>query len=426
MDIVTASEHPSADNVLLAPLYKKFESRHGKRKAETLTLFARRFFASSSHSELARLPLKHVADEVMQAWDFIQVHEGTAPRIGFSHPEGSGGHKDISDHGTVIHILVDDMPFLVDSVSQELTGRGIAINAVYNAVYHTERSATGALQKLAAAKTDTNRAEALLCFHTSWLSEEEIAALHKSLEDILQHVALAVQDYAPMARHALEVREKLLAAPVPFSDEELKESCEFIAWLVDNHFTFLGYEQYRISDTAKGKLMTLDEQSLLGISRLKTSLKTRVMLKDVIEGAGALILQKQLCSFAKSSSRSKIHRPGYYDYVLIKEFDAAGEVRVEHRFLGLYTSTVYFQRAAEIPLVRKKVKWVLEHSGFSPNGHSIKGLNQVINILPRDELFQITTEQLFNTAMQINQIHERRRVRLFIRRDAYGNFFSCL
>ena len=76
--------------------------------------------------------------------------------------------------------------------------------------------------------------------------------------------------------------------------------------------------------------------------------------------------------------------------------------------------------------MRKKVKWVLDHSGFSPNGHSIKGLNQVINVLPRDELFQITTEQLFSTAMQINQIHERRQVRLFVRRDAYGNFFSCL
>ena len=424
MDNLTALNHPSADSVLLAPLYKKFESKHGKRKAETLTLFARRFFASSSHTEVARLPLSQIHDEVLHAWQFVQTRRDDEPRIQFSQPRSD--RHGLTEHGTIIHILLNDMPFLVDSISQELTGRGIAINAVYNAVFHVHRDDSGDLIKLAQTRTDDNITEALLCFHTGWMSQDEIDSLQVSLRDILKHVRLAVQDYAPMAKLALKIREKLQSEPVPVSDEELKESCEFIDWLVDNHFTFLGYERYSITDTPQGKLLTLDTGSLLGISQLKTSLKRRVLLDDVIEGAGALIMQKQICSFAKSSNRSKIHRPGYYDYVLIKEFDAAGEVRVEHRFLGLYTSTVYFQRAAEIPLVRKKVKWVLDHSGFSPNGHSIKGLNQVINVLPRDELFQITTEQLFSTAMQINQIHERRQVRLFVRRDAYGNFFSCL
>ncbi len=143
-------------------------------------------------------------------------------------------------------------------------------------------------------------------------------------------------------------------------------------------------------------------------------------------GTGKIILKKRICEFAKSATRSKVHRPAYQDYVLIKEFDTNGEVEKEHRFIGLYTSTVYFRAALEIPLVRNKVKRVLSHSGFAPNGHSMKDLLQVINVLPRDELFQISHKQLASTAMEIARIQETRTSKLFIRKDSYSKFFSCL
>ncbi len=427
LGITTAvsSQKLLVDNLLLAPLFTKIEAKHGKRKSRYLILFARRLFASSSPAELAKLPPGQLYKEVLAAWRFMRVRKRLTPMIQFTH------NTEGLINGTVIHILLDDMPFLVDSISHELTHRSISIDAVYNAVCYLQRDGIkspkiGKLTSLLAEKQIGSHGEALLCFHVGRLSNEECDALQTACLSVLHHVKSAVQDFAAMCAKALAVKQTLQTSDVPVSKDELEESCEFIDWLVDHHFTFLGYEQYRIVDSKQGKKLNLQKNSLLGISKLKLGLKTSVLLESIPGGAGELILTPQLCSFAKSPQRSKVHRPGYCDYVLIKEFDSAGDVRIEHRFLGLYTSAVYFQSASEIPLLRKKVSQVLARSGFSANGHSIKGLFQVINVFPREELFQISAEQLFSTAMQITHIHERRKVRLFVRRDSYGKLFSCL
>ncbi|MBT8148261.1 MAG: NAD-glutamate dehydrogenase, partial [Gammaproteobacteria bacterium] len=432
MTKVAKPDNPFADKVLLAPLYRLIEERHNKSQVASLIPFAKKLFASSSQTELASLSVEKVYGRVLRAWEFVQHRASRSPKVAFY--SNDDACEEILEQGTTILILVNNMPFLVDSVSQELTGKGIGINAIFNAVIHCERNAfrkgaresRGKLIRLSPTETSSNFAEALIIVHTSWLSEAQCAELRKSILDVLKCVAIAVSDYPAMCARVLNVRQQLLIAEMPVSDDERQESCEFIEWLVDNNFTFLGYERFNITGAGKSKEVNLDTESILGISRLKTTLRKSVSIKDEPGGAGELILRPQICDFAKSSARSKVHRPGHYDYVLIKELDSRGNVKVEHRILGLYTSSVYFQSVSEIPLVRKKVRHVLDRSGFSPNGHSIKGLFQVINVLPRDELFQINSDQLFHTAMRITQIQERRHVRLFVRKDSYGKFFSCL
>ena len=131
-----------------------------------------------------------------------------------------------------------------------------------------------------------------------------------------------------------------MAKNLPVTNDEIKESSEFLSWLVDNHFTFLGYEEYKLKRPKSGPLIELQKGSLLGISKYKSGLKARATLKSLPKGTGDLILKKTICSFAKSATRSKVHRPAYYDYVIVKEFDEKGNVSVEHRFVGLYTSSV--------------------------------------------------------------------------------------
>lgn len=418
----------AAERVLLSPLLKKIRARFGKRKAETVSIFAQRYFASASHAELAQQPINHIFNEVIAAFSFYQARVASGPQIRLSVAAGHSGAS--GNLHSVIHVLVDDMPFLVDSLSLELNNRNIGIDAVFNAVLYAERQRggkrRGQLNRLYPVMREGSSAEAMICFHINWIAPEESAALESALRNVLQHVQATVADFAPMCARALALRDLVARARSPVSPDEQQEASEFITWLVDNHFTFLGYERYTLSRRNGQTWLNLDRRSLLGVSRLKQGLRDRVRLEDDIEGPGELILRRQVCSFAKSSTRSLVHRPGYCDYVLIKEFDARDRVVVEHRFLGLYTSAVYFQPASEIPLIRKKVRHVLDHSGFSPNGHSIKSLYQVINVLPRDELFQLTTEQLFDTALQITRIQERRRLRLFVRRDSYGRYFSAL
>jgi len=425
------STHPSLDNVLLLPLLKQINQAYGKKEAETLKLFAKQYFASTANTELAKYTEDELFVSMADAWRFMQQRSSTLPKIEFVYRKLDKDAK--RQTGTSVYMLLDDMPFLVDSVRQSLNRAGVIIRSINNAVFHVERvsgnrKSKGHLKNIAVTRHEGYQPEALSCINCAHISESQARAVEKALRDTLKHVAVAVKDFVPISNRARDIRESLLANPklAPVSKDELKDSCDFIAWLMDNHFTFLGYEEYRIKHLKQGVVMELQKDSLMGVSRLKRDLKTKVNLKTLPSGTANLILKKQICNFAKSTNLSKVHRPAHYDYVLLKEFDSKGNVVKEHRFVGLYTSSVYYRAALEIPLVRKKVNAVLEQSGFAPNGHSIKDLLQVINVLPRDELFMISKDQLFTTALEITRIQQSQTSRLFIRKDSYGKFFSCL
>lgn len=425
------STHSSLDNVLLSPLLKQITKAYGKKEADTLKLFAKQYFASTANSELAKYTEDELFASMADAWRFMQLRNSSTPKIEFVHRKLDKDAK--RQTGTSVYILLDDMPFLVDSVRQSLNRAGVVIRSINNAVFHVERGAVnrkskGSLNDIAISRREGYQPEALSCINCAHISESQAKAVERALRDTLKHVEVAVKDFVPMCNRARDIRESLLANAqlAPVSKNELKDSCDFIAWLVDNHFTFLGYEEYRIKHLKQGVVMELQKNSLMGVSRLKRDLKAKVNLDTLPPGTANLILKKQICNFAKSTNLSKVHRPAHYDYVLLKEFDNKGNVVKEHRFVGLYTSSVYYRAALEIPLVRKKVNAVLDQSGFAPNGHSIKDLLQVINVFPRDELFMISTNQLLATALEITRIQQTQTSRLFIRKDSYGKFFSCL
>lgn len=430
------------EHILLSPVNHKIDSAYRGKKAHALKLFARQFFASTSESDLRNISADAMYQQLLEAWEFISERQRNSPKIEFVQQKVEQDAE--LKPGTSIYLLLDDMPFIVDSVRQGLNRAGVIIKRVNNAVIFAKRKSpaataakktarktgavTGVLQDLAIGEQAGYQAEAVCRINCQPLDAARCKEIEDEIEDILKHVAAAVNDYPAMCKRALAIRDSLRSksAQIPVSSDELEESLEFIDWLVDNHFTFLGYEEYRIRKSGKDRVMELQKDSILGVSRFKTSLKARASFSSLPPGTGDLILKKKVCGFAKSANRSKVHRPGYQDYVLLKEFDKNGEVAIEHRFIGLYTSAVYYREALEIPIVRKKVSRVLAHSGFATNGHSIKDLLQVINVFPRDELFQISYKQLASTAIEITKIQEARTIKLFIRRDSYGKFFSCL
>ncbi|MEX0962570.1 MAG: NAD-glutamate dehydrogenase [Pseudohongiellaceae bacterium] len=397
-------------------------------------LFVTHYFASTSRSDLTDRGDDSVYENLRQAWAFYQLRSSVAPKIEIIHSDFS---DKASRGGTRILILQNDMPFLVDSIRQALMRCSVIVKYINNAVLHSEREkfaksvgskASGKLRKIQESAAGDAVTEALICFDCVRIDGAQSKAVENEVRDTLKNVAVAVKDYPAMHRAMEGVRKVLLdnADTVPSSKINLQESLKFIAWLLDDHFTFLGYEKYCINYSARSPFIELEEKSVLGVSRFKKDIKPKVKLADLPKGARELIIKKKICSFAKSGTRSKVHRPAYCDYVLLKEFDSNGEVSVEHRFLGLYTSSVYLQDVLDIPLIRQKVKSVLKRSGFTRNGHNIKELLQVINVYPRDELFQVTRMRLLHTATEITRFQDLRHSRLFIRRDSYGKFFSCL
>lgn len=418
----------------LMQMSQRLSKEFGKTNKGDLDIFVTHYFASTSRADLSTRGDDSMYDNLRQAWAFYQQRSSDAPKIQFLHLETSGESQRSS---TRILVLQKDTPFIVDSLRQALMRSGVILKYVNNAVLHSERrdqakdknsKSAGKLLNLHADPEQGSTAEALVCLDCARLTAEQSRAVEKEIRATLKSVAIAVNDYPAMCKCMAAVRDSLQASAetVPVSKTNLRESLEFITWLLDDHFTFLGYEKFTIDRGSRSAVIELQKNSLLGVSRYKKNINPKVKLADLSTGAGNLILKKKIVNFAKSGTRSKVHRPAYYDYVLLKEFDEEGEVVVEHRFLGLYTSSVYFQEVTDIPLIRQKVHAILRQSGFSKNGHNIKDLLQVINVFPRDELFQISRSQLLHTSTEIMRMQDLRDSRLFVRRDLYGKFFSCL
>ena len=331
----------------------------------------------------------------------------------------------------IIEIVTDDMPFLVDSVTQELARTDVAIHLVVHPQFVVRRDLHGQLLTVfgtldsADAPTDA--------VVESWMHLEVFGppdqngqeSLRRDIVRVLQDVRDAVEDWPKMRAYALRAADEMYTEPpmaVPAA--EAGEVVEFLRWLADDHFTFLGYREYRLIDDDGVEALAAVSGTGLGILRAD-KLRPRP-LADLPQEVRARVRDPQLLLITKANSRSTVHRGVYLDYIGIKTFDKSGVVIGERRFLGLFTSVAYTQSVWRIPLLRSKSSAVLELSGFTPRSHSGKDLIQIIEDHPRDEMFQISVPELYETAMGVLYLQERRRLRLFMRRDVYGRFVSCL
>lgn len=387
--------------------------------------FAEQFFGIVALSELTERRMSDLVGSTLASWRLLERFDPTAPEVHVFNPDYEK-HGWQSTH-SVVEVLHPDMPFLVDSVRMELTRRGYSIHTLQNSVLQVRRDAEGGLLELLAKgdTTEDSLPESLIfieidrCANAAALRE-----LEQSLLGVLADVRLIVNDFPAMKSKAVEVHAWLGQLP-PTVDSQLAEITDFIRWLADDHFTFLGYEEFSVAQYAEGGRIVYDEASLLGVSRnLRTGLCEADQL--IMPQALAYLSEPLLLSFAKAATPSRVHRPAYPDYVSIRVMDDQGRVAKECRFLGLFTSSVYTQSVRQIPYIRSKVAEVVRRSGFVDSAHLGKELVQVLEVLPRDELFQMPLDELFDTAIAIVQIQERNKLRLFLRTDPYGRFCYCL
>jgi glutamate dehydrogenase len=255
--------------------------------------------------------------------------------------------------------------------------------------------------------------------------EDELDEMDTHLHRVLNEVRAAVEDWQSMRARALEIARSLEQEN---TNPDAPEVRAFLEWLADDHFTFLGYRDYELGHSDNGEL-TLDtvSNSGLGILRQPGAKQTSTGFHRLPPGVRALALEPYLLTLTKANSRSTIHRAAYLDYVGIKRFDpATGKPIGERRFLGLYTTAAYRQPPKEVPILRRKVEAILEKADFPPDSHNEKALIEILDTHPRDELFQTPTGELFEIVMGILHLGERQRLRLFVRRDTFGRFVSCL
>jgi glutamate dehydrogenase len=328
---------------------------------------------------------------------------------------------------TKLEIVTDDMPFLVDTVTALLASRGLSVHLLVHPLVVVRREPLGALVEVHAdVEPDDAIAgdlvESWMLLHVDRVRDAAGRdALLRELKRVLTDVREAVEDWPKMRARALALADELARADLPVPDRDITDSVELLRWLVDDHFTFLGYREYRLADGER-----IEAVLGTGLGILRSDQTQPRLLSTLSPEAQAQLTEQRLLIITKANSRSTVHRSAYLDYVGFKVFDEHGTVVGEKRFLGLFSSAAYQGSVRELPVVRRKVAAVLERSGLSPRSHSGRDLVAVLEDYPRDELFQIKTDNLYDTVMGVLRMAGRRQLRLFLRKDAYGRFISCL
>ena len=327
----------------------------------------------------------------------------------------------------VLEIVTADKPYVVDSVMGEINAQGVAVLAMFHPLVTLERDEAGARNAMGAPN-----AESMMQVHLEPLDDEARERLLTDVQTVLNDVEVAVADFSEMRARMDYAIEELKTAPSAASSEEIDEALAFLRWMRDDNFAFLGCRVYEYPVASDGAF-TRDEPSIVhGSGRGVLRDETRSVLR---RGSEPAIVTPEVQEFlrepsplivAKSNMRSRVHRRVYMDYVGVKRYRADGAVVGETRFVGLFTASAYHAPVTDVPLVRRKVRQVLERAQKPHASHSYKHLRAILETYPRDELFQSDVAELLEISLGILHLHDRPRPKLFIRRDRFDRFLSAL
>ncbi|WP_100639480.1 NAD-glutamate dehydrogenase [Marinobacter salexigens] len=409
-------------------LTEEFSKKLAKAEAKKISEFAKQHYAHIPLDELLGRRLSDTYGAAMAAWQFMQKRSADETSVAVFNPDlESDGWQ--STH-TVVFILHPNIPFLIDSLRIAINQREIATHSIQHSILHLERDNAGQLKDLLAVKKSeaASAYEAFIVLEIARHSKpEDLKELEELLQTVLHEVRIAVSDFPVVTDKVKQIIKELDNTSAGVNSAQKEEAQAFLTWLVNDHFTFLGYDEYDFAKDKSGMVVRRVEKSELGILRVNNERPEMVRLDKLPQRTRhEMTRADDIFIFAKSAQRSRVHRPAYPDYIAVKKFNKKGEVVGERRFLGLYTSRAYNERPDEIPLLRRKFQNVMKRSGFLREDYAGKELEQILTLYPRDELFQIAEDELLDVAKNILYIQERHRIELFMREDIYGQFVTCL
>ena len=387
--------------------------------------FTEGLFANLLPEDVASLSPALRQDMAASLWQLARKREHGVVNLRFFNLNEE--YETIDFDRAILNIVGDDMPFLVESVTNELQRRGLTVHLTAHPVHFVRRDAEGCLIDL---DGHGSKAESFIHMHCNRIADTDMRLeIEASLRTVLADVRNVVSDWPEMQRQTQEIIGEIFSEPaatVPV--EEIEETRLFLDWLGDRNFTFLGYcalelapeggdLRWKISPGATLGILRREEERLFG--RL-FDLKTQpFMVRSILK-------QKRLVLVTQTNLRSHVHRAAPMVAIFVQRFNGKGVLVGQHLFLGLFTSACYQKSPFDVPFLRHKVTRVVARAKHDPDSHDGRALLYVLDTYPHDELFQIEEDDLFEHAIGIVQLQERVRVALFLRGDPFGRFMTCL
>ncbi|PCJ58928.1 MAG: NAD-glutamate dehydrogenase [Rhodospirillaceae bacterium] len=422
-----SKKSPRKQTALINAVVRAAAKKKCGGKDASLARFIRLYYGDVLLADMAACSTGALACAALSVWSLGQLR--ASGKIGIRIFNPSVKQDGWESSHTVIEIINNDMPFLVDSVTAELNRNGLTVHHIVHPVFDVLRTPGGKLSRIDGLKDGGDKACRESFMHIEvdqQMNPDFISTLQAGLESVLEDVRLAVQDWAPLRSQMHAIISETDKTPPPLPMEAVAEDVAFFRWLLDDHFTFLGYREYHLEKKGNKAYLKPVAKSGLGILR-KPSPKFIAGSKSPAPLKTASVDRKDsLLIVTKTTALSTVHRLAHMEYIGIRIFDANGNVTGERRFLGLYTSTAYSRSPREIPILRHKVAATLARAGFLPASHSGKALLHILENFPRDELFQISEADLSRISMGILALQERKHVALFCRHDPFQRFVSCL
>ena len=409
-------------NELIERVEVEINEHFNKAEAENIIQLARLYFQDSLTEDLANESIENLYGTIVCLWDFLQQRPNNQPKVRVYNPNYEE-HSWQSTH-TVIEVLTSDMPFLVSSFNMALVRLGHTIHMTSHPAVPVDRNEKGELIRINMA---SDAQEALMRFEIDRLSDVNLLEnIKKELLNSLKDVKKTVADWPTMKSKLNSIIEESAQLDHLKGNEEHQEILDFLRWVENDHFTFIGFRAYDLAIEGNETHLKLVEGSGLGTFRDLDDKKVKrdIVLHDNL--AKLAVDSTNILILTKSTAISTVHRPVHLDYLGIKRFDKKGNVIGEWRFFGLYSSAAYIARLQDVPLLRKKLDIIVEKANVDPNSHKGKNLKHILNSYPRDEMLQAPVDELFNTIESILAIQERRQLRVFLRKDIYGRFLNAL
>lgn len=427
MDKNTSPEQANLIQEIVA--YAKNEV--SKTQKDLVHTFIENFYTNPDVDALSRLPISEVGNALVSLFNFFYERKVGEPKIRVFHwkPE----KKLALAERIVVEIVNENRSFAVDSLTVLLEKLDTKARLNFHPIYRAQRDSQGVLIDLSTPTSDDKKGHlesVIHCEIVENVSPELMAQLQAELPSVLADVKAANEDWMPMRQKALDTVQEIQSWRKHTKlNGELDEVVEFLEWIEADHFTFLGYCYYDFEFNSPERIVKESKHpEALGILRTHQVGRLQSLFDGINLGASTreFIFEETPLLIIKTTKISAVHRGVPMDCIGLRRFDENGKVVGIHLFVGLFTSVAYDSSARDIPLLRKKVLKIIDKAGFRVDWHDGKALTHILDSLPRDELFQASIDDLVTIGLAILRLQERQRVALFVRRDLFDRFLSCL